>query len=496
MRSSFRPALLLMAGRSLGFLVTFFIPVVLARLFTRAEFGTYKQVFLVYATFYGVAQIGMAESLFYFLPSDPKRGGRLAANSILMLGVSGLGCLAILFWGGGAIGRAMNNPGLAGYLLPAGVYLVLTMMAAVLEIAMITRRQHALAAASYAVSESARALFFLAPVLIFRQLSWLLYGAVAFSIVRIAATLCYLRRIHGKALRPDAAQLRAQLRYALPFAFAVLIETIHTNLHQYIVSFRYDAATFAVYSVGILQIPIVDFLATPASSVMMVSMSECLRERRPGGVLELWHDTTRKLALVFFPLAGLLMVAAPEIIRLLFTARYAASVPLFAVWSITILFAAFQVDGVLRVYAATRTLLLLHALRLVAVGALIALLLPVFQLMGAVAATAAAAFIARGMGLLVVRKLVGTTLSALLPWRSLAGILAASATAAALALAVRAWLPLPALPRLAVAGAAFASCYVLLLFRAGILRIEERLTLTSGTGALVPSLKAGQTETQ
>jgi len=48
--SVFRPALLLMSGRTLAFVATFFIPVVLTRIFDPAQFGTYKQLFLVFST--------------------------------------------------------------------------------------------------------------------------------------------------------------------------------------------------------------------------------------------------------------------------------------------------------------------------------------------------------------------------------------------------------------------------------------------------------------
>ena len=48
--SIFGPAFVLMAGRGLGFLVLFAVPVVLARVFDPAAFGTYKQVFLIYTT--------------------------------------------------------------------------------------------------------------------------------------------------------------------------------------------------------------------------------------------------------------------------------------------------------------------------------------------------------------------------------------------------------------------------------------------------------------
>ena len=68
-------ALLLVAGRTVGFAAAFAIPVVLARIFDQAAFGTYKQLFLIYATLYGLAQLGAAESLYYFVPREPAAGG-------------------------------------------------------------------------------------------------------------------------------------------------------------------------------------------------------------------------------------------------------------------------------------------------------------------------------------------------------------------------------------------------------------------------------------
>ena len=72
MDSTSRPALLLVVGRSIGLAASFAIGIVLARLFDPAEFGTYKQFFLVYATLYGVLQLGMAESLYYFVPRQSR----------------------------------------------------------------------------------------------------------------------------------------------------------------------------------------------------------------------------------------------------------------------------------------------------------------------------------------------------------------------------------------------------------------------------------------
>ena len=90
MDSTSRPALLLVVGRSIGLAASFAIGIVLARLFEPAVFGTYKQFFLVYATLYGVLQLGMAESLYYFVPRQSEHTGRYVANAMAMLAAAGL----------------------------------------------------------------------------------------------------------------------------------------------------------------------------------------------------------------------------------------------------------------------------------------------------------------------------------------------------------------------------------------------------------------------
>src|SRR5206468_6900138 len=117
---------------------------------------------------------------------------------------------------------------------------------------------------------------------------------------------------------------------------------------------------FAIYAVGCLQIPLVDIVMLSASNVMMVRMTHTIHEGRGHAVVALWHDTTRKLALIFFPFVGLLLVNARELIVLLFTENYLASTPIFMVSSLYILLTVFQIDGVLRVYAQTRFLFVIN----------------------------------------------------------------------------------------------------------------------------------------
>src|SRR5712691_6493775 len=132
MESIFKPVFVLMSGRALGFVAAFAIPVVLARVFDQSEFGTYKQLFLVYSTLYCIAQVGMAESLFYFLPAATWFGGRYALNAMLVLSIAGAACLALLWSVQSTIAYWLNNGALIGYIPLIGLYLLLMLASTVL----------------------------------------------------------------------------------------------------------------------------------------------------------------------------------------------------------------------------------------------------------------------------------------------------------------------------------------------------------------------------
>jgi O-antigen/teichoic acid export membrane protein len=107
-QEGFRPALMLTAARTVASLFTFAIPVILARHLAPEDFGAYKQIFLIFMTGYGLAQLGMAESLYYFLPLHPERAARLVLNAGTALGAAGLLAAAGLYLGRDLVARLVG----------------------------------------------------------------------------------------------------------------------------------------------------------------------------------------------------------------------------------------------------------------------------------------------------------------------------------------------------------------------------------------------------
>jgi len=452
----------LAAGRATAFAAAFFLPVVLARLFPPAVFGTYKQIFLLQMTLYGIAQIGTAESLFYFVPAGGARGGRFAANALVALALSGLVTGALLVLGSPLIARWFDNPSLVHHLPVLAVVLWLVLFSAPLEILLTARQRYLRAAAAYGVSNIVKALLLLLPALLTGDLGWLMAGAVAFGVLRVVATLAVARSEFGSALVPDRTLLREQATYVLPFAGYGLVEVVQASVHQLAVSAWTDPATFAIYAVGCLNVPLVELVAAPASHVMMVGLRESEATGDPRMGLRLWRDTTLRIALIIVPCVVGLLLVSHEVIVLFFTDAYAASVPVFRVFILVLLFAVLQTDGVLRSHAAMRFLLLLGVFKLAVVLGTIKPLMTELGLPGAALSLLLSTASAKAIALWRMRRALHCSLRELLPWRGLCVVAGASLGAAVLGWLAKTFVPGPPLVALAAAGAVFGATYFFL----------------------------------
>jgi O-antigen/teichoic acid export membrane protein len=322
-----------------------------------------------------------------------------------------------------------------------------------------------------------RAAAFIFPALLTGSLEWLLIGVVAYAAVRLVVTLIYVFREFGGYVVPDSDALKKQLVYALPFAASSLLADWGTQFHQYAVSHYFDAATFAIYAVGCLNVPLVELVHGPVGNVMMVRMAECVKDGRHDAVLSIWNDTTRKLALVFFPMLGMSIVCAREVIVFLFTSNYLASVPIFIIWSFTMLLPVFQTDAVLRVYAETRFLLYAYAFKLVATVALFYAFMRMFDVWFAAVVTVGVSFMTKILCVARFKRLAKIALPELLPWKSLASNAVITTASAAAVLLIKPYLEAPTLVILVATAAMFALAYIGLALASGVVSAEERRAL-------------------
>lgn len=418
-----------MLGRGGATVLGFALPLILTRLLPQAEFGTYKQVWLVVTTGYFMLQLGLSQSLYYFIPRKDGRAREWLTQAALSLAVMGALCAVGLYQARFAIARQFANPELASFGLPMALIAGLMIAASPLEITLTAEGKVRAAAAIIFLSDAFRVAASVVPLL----LGWGLHGFF-WAYVLHAAARCALQQIlflrHGRP-RVDWKLWKEQLAYTLPFGAAILLDIPQRTFHQWAVGWNVDAAAFAIYAQGCFQLPIVNLLYSPISDVLQVRLAE------PGSHahrVHLFHDANLRLAAVFFPFTAGMVAAASLFIPALFTHTYDASVPIFQVAILMTPFASLPLDGTLRALGETRYLFRVFFARLLVTVPAVLLGLHFFGMIGAIAGHALAESVMRVVMLDKLRRLLAASWREVLPWGQLSVIGAASLAACAPAL--------------------------------------------------------------
>jgi hypothetical protein len=139
-------------------------------------------------------------------------------------------------------------------------------------------KRFGLAAITCGMSETMPRASVRAPAVVTGRLRWLLVGAMAFATLRLTACAIYAGREFDDKFLPTGGFWESNSPTRCLFSSRFSWRTLQVNYHQYAVSYYFDAATFAIYAVGCLQLPASELLMAPAANVMMVRMAEELRE--------------------------------------------------------------------------------------------------------------------------------------------------------------------------------------------------------------------------
>jgi O-antigen/teichoic acid export membrane protein len=80
-------SLYIFSSKMAGYAVRLILPYFLVRILTVAEFGAYRQFFLLEMYISSLFQLGLNQALFYFIPRDLKNAGAYFLNTLVFNGV-------------------------------------------------------------------------------------------------------------------------------------------------------------------------------------------------------------------------------------------------------------------------------------------------------------------------------------------------------------------------------------------------------------------------
>ena len=445
----------LVLSRVLSAAITFGLPLALVRLVDPTGFGTYKQFFLVSNTALLVGQVGLTQSLFYFLPREKENAGSYAAQTFLSLAAIGILAGFAIYCGAPHLARFLESPGLLEFRGPLAVYTGGMLAAAPLEASLTSHGRPARAAIGYTLTDALRAGGMVAAAALL-GVPWLFRAAAAVALLRVVALWCLAARGGVPFLRPTAERFRAQLGFALPFAGSAALWVAQRQFSQYAVSASFDPATFAVFAVASFHLQVVDIVYTPMSEILMVDIAHA---KSPPEAAAAFRESVSRLATILFPAAAGAWLLGSTVVPLLFTNTYLAAVPLFLLATVEIPLWILPVDALVRAEGETRFLLWFSAVRIAVAALLVLGGIHLFGLAGAIGGSIATESFSRVCMLTRGYRRLGLGVGAAFDARTLLRIAISAAIAAAAAWPVRLWLQ--RMPMLLASMAVYGAAYVL-----------------------------------
>lgn len=316
--------------RFFAFGLSLIIPIVLTHYLTQDEYGSYRQLILLFSTLQPIFLFGMPTSLRFFIPrADKKEAGIFVIQNTIFIFVSGLILFFIISITGGPISVLLFGNDLTTYMLLLGAHAFLFMGSSFLGLLLIVNDDVNLAAVIAVVFAILDVFIMCGATIIYRSLEGLMIGIILASFIKYCVTIIYISRNFkfGKIII-DKPRFRAQIKYALPFGLASIVGIININVDKYFISFFLDPEVFAVYSIGAYLAPIILVVQRSVTDIITPRMSYLHKHNRLEDIRVLWHESIRKLGLILFAITAFLLIAARDVISIFFPEAYilAASV--------------------------------------------------------------------------------------------------------------------------------------------------------------------------
>jgi O-antigen/teichoic acid export membrane protein len=329
------------------------------------------------------------------------------------------------------IAEALGNPALTDVLLVYSPYPFLAFVTAVMPTALVAGQRAGLAATLNALGGILVLVCVLIGVAIAPDARSMALGLVVAQLCAASVSTYAVHRTVGMSLRGEGIGrgVRALLRYGLPLALTGLAGKFAFQFDRLVVSRNFSAATYAVYVVGAVELPLTVIVQQSVNSVLVPALTRHYRAGDIGALAAQWRRAIRRTSLVLLPIFVFFMLTATETIHLLFGASYGESTDVFRVYLLLVPLRVATYGLITQAIGRTQINLTASFVLLALNAVLVLALVGPLGLIGPAVGTVLATYGMAGYYLGRLRGVLGLPVRALFPWRLLGANLAISALA-------------------------------------------------------------------
>ncbi len=443
---------------SLSSVANLFLPLVLVRLLTPEEIGSYK-VFFIYLSIlpFIVMAGGPLHSVYYWAGfPEAERKSYLNATWTLTLGLSALILLFGLPIDAYLASHFHVTPLFMVFLILAGFLWSPTSHFSEASIALGRRSTGALFDTGFELLKVAA---FILIALKFRSLEKIFIFFVVMLLVKLALSAYLNKRTNDIRLSFDVPAMKKVMAYSGPIALTGCLGVFIEKFDLILLSGFMDSRSFAFYSMGCLAVPPLFLLEMSVQKILIPSLSNRYIANEWDAAAADYRKAVADISFLILPSVFGLFVFADAIVELLFTAAYADSAIYLRLFSLSYLLLMLPHDSVAR--ATGKTTWILKTYLLITPLSLVVTYFSVqhFSAATVLGMTIAVKFIPKLLGLWFSAQVMRWHLPTMFPWRILTERVIICGLLSALSVLMKGFFPSPVTWFL-VCGSVFAAIYL------------------------------------
>lgn len=326
--------IILMVSKVVSSANIFVLSIFFARMLLKADYGMYIQVNMIINLMVLLLALGIPPSLFYFLPKNNNHKHLIKRTfAVLFL----IGCLNILvmFFLKNYIGKLLNNELLSQYVLLASVCILCRITYNIVQPILLVLKESVVLAGINVFKGVLLFVTMVGCLFAGTDISILIHVFTANYLVEILITLWVIIKFSNyfsEKYNDIIVPLRTQFKFALPLSMSGVLWILSRELDKYIVSHYLTPELLAIYARGAVEIPLVQILAATIAQVYLPNWVSLFDKRDFKTLINNWHVTISKTALIMFPVFVLFQIIGYDFIVLMYSKEYAGSVPIFLIY--------------------------------------------------------------------------------------------------------------------------------------------------------------------
>ncbi|MBN1457437.1 MAG: oligosaccharide flippase family protein [Sedimentisphaerales bacterium] len=474
---------IIMFSRGLTQLTTVILSIILVRMVSQQIFGMYRQVYLVYIVLAAAFSLQLDSSLYYFVPKLPldKRRALITQTFLITMGLASVIAL-IMFAGAELISQKFNNPGLAPLIKIFALYPFVERLMVLIPAFMISIDRPVRAGFYTLAAFSGRIAAVVITFMLGYGLTEVMWVVVCTGAV-VSAAGCFdvLRFCEIGKWQLEKDLITEQFHYTWPLLAGMVVATLNLQLDKVLISVFLGTESYAVYSCGAMQLPVVGLVTVSLSYAMMPDLVVMLEKGNLEKAIWTWQEGARKCSLVIFPCFVFFLVTGFDFMVFLYGKDYSQ-----ASWPFRIYLLALPVK--VAIYAtlfraAGKTAPIAKgAIIALVVNAVVSITLVILgkngtlTFIGPAIGTVTATWCSWLYLLSRIRSTMSVTIGQVMRWKELAGILFACVICGAILCIV----PLPKMPlviKLIVQAIIYSVIFLAIVLSTGLLNKDEKQLL-------------------